>query len=64
VTITLRDRYSMQLWVDAACINQGNGPERSSQVGLMSQIYGRAVAVLAWLGEEKSGLNTVLGLGS
>lgn len=28
----------------------------------MSQIYGCAVAVLARLGEEKSGLNTVLGL--
>ncbi|KAH6991940.1 heterokaryon incompatibility protein-domain-containing protein [Fusarium venenatum] len=39
------------LWIDAICISQDDIPERNSQVAMMSQIYGSAQSVLAWLGE-------------
>ncbi|KAF4636840.1 hypothetical protein G7Y89_g1255 [Cudoniella acicularis] len=38
------------IWVDVLCINQDDGVEKSHQVGLMSEIYGCAAEVLAWLG--------------
>lgn len=40
----------LPLWVDAVCINQANADERNAQVALMSFIYPRAQAVVAWLG--------------
>ncbi|KAK9413776.1 hypothetical protein SUNI508_11594 [Seiridium unicorne] len=54
--VHLRDRSAeIILWVDALCINQGNLPERTSQVEHMPQIYGTAAEVIAWLGEEAHG---------
>ncbi|KAK0709221.1 heterokaryon incompatibility protein-domain-containing protein, partial [Lasiosphaeria miniovina] len=48
-------RHSSQpprvLWVDAICINQGDDDEKNLQVCEMRHIYGRAAAVVAWLGE-------------
>lgn len=46
-----RDRPRV-LWTDAACINQGDKDERSSQVRLMWRIYKDYWEVLIWLGEE------------
>lgn len=43
------------LWVDAICIDQGNVPERNSQVEHMPQVYSAATQVIAWLGEEADG---------
>jgi hypothetical protein len=40
----------LKLWVDAVCINQGDIPERESQVALMRNIYKEAEEVWAWLG--------------
>lgn len=40
-------------WVDAICINQSDLQERSAQVMLMPQIYGKADSVLVWLGSFK-----------
>jgi hypothetical protein len=40
------------LWVDAICINQEDVPERSSQVQLMGDIYGKAECTLVWLGPQ------------
>ncbi|OQV09929.1 hypothetical protein CLAIMM_14002 [Cladophialophora immunda] len=45
---------SRVLWVDAICINQEEYQEKSRQVGMMAEIYGRASQVLTWLGEPKS----------
>jgi Heterokaryon incompatibility protein (HET) len=42
-----RDR---SLWIDQICIDQENDLEKSHQVGLMSEIYGRAATVRVWLG--------------
>lgn len=39
------------LWIDALCIDQENGAERSKQAQLMGQIYATAWRVLIWLGE-------------
>ncbi|KAH7310683.1 heterokaryon incompatibility protein-domain-containing protein [Stachybotrys elegans] len=39
------------LWVDGICINQLSVEERSSQVGLMGEIYLGAEKVVVWLGE-------------
>jgi hypothetical protein len=38
------------LWIDAICINLANDPERTHQVRLMADIYGKAFQVIAWLG--------------
>lgn len=37
-------------WVDAICINQGDIPERNTQVKRMANIYKSAYRVAAWLG--------------
>ncbi|KAK4160704.1 ankyrin repeat-containing domain protein [Cladorrhinum sp. PSN259] len=48
----LRDRFTERiLWVDAICINQGNIPEKESQILFMTKIFARARAVIVWLGE-------------
>jgi hypothetical protein len=38
------------LWIDALCIDQSDGEERAHQVGIMSEIFGRADQVISWLG--------------
>jgi hypothetical protein len=38
------------LWIDAICINQTNPSERTHQVRLMADIYGKASRVIVWLG--------------
>jgi hypothetical protein len=38
------------LWIDALCIDQSDARERTHQVGIMSEIFGRADEVIAWLG--------------
>ncbi|CAD6589163.1 MAG: hypothetical protein ASARMPREDX12_003674 [Alectoria sarmentosa] len=56
---TLREheviRAGYQLWIDSLCINQNNVPERSQQGRRMHEIYGTALDVLVWLGNEKDG---------
>jgi hypothetical protein len=42
----------LTLWVDAICINQKDVDERGHQVGIMRDVYSKAVQVLIWLGEE------------
>lgn len=41
------------LWVDAICINQSDGNEKSEQVRAMNKIFSRAVEVNAWLGLQR-----------
>jgi hypothetical protein len=51
--LRLRNKaYARIFWIDAICINQENITERGQQVGIMGEIYRRAVSVLIWLGEE------------
>lgn len=53
----LRDYSKSRLyWIDACCINQGSDGERNHQVGIMGDIYSKAVCTLVWLGEmERDG---------
>ncbi|PNP53740.1 hypothetical protein THARTR1_05864 [Trichoderma harzianum] len=45
-----RSGWSMPLWADAVCINQGDVAERSSQVSIMDLIYSSAATVFVVLG--------------
>ena len=38
------------LWMEATCVDQQNLAERSSQLQLKSQIFGKAASVIVWLG--------------
>ncbi|KAK3112434.1 hypothetical protein LTR53_011296 [Teratosphaeriaceae sp. CCFEE 6253] len=59
--LRLPDR-ARRLWIDAVSINQADLAERSSQVKLMSAIYGRAALVLIWLGPADAGTPTACAL--
>lgn len=62
VGVRRRDE-SVTVWIDAICINQDSDEEKSSQIPLMSKIYGDAAEVIAWLGtEEEQGVPEVLDL--
>jgi len=41
------------LWIDALCIDQSDDRERTHQVGIMSEIFGRADQVISWLGKAR-----------
>ncbi|KAF3046813.1 hypothetical protein E8E11_005536 [Didymella keratinophila] len=40
------------VWADALCINQNDTAERTKQVQMMTDIYGKAASVAVWLGPE------------
>ena len=40
------------LWIDAVCINQSDGLERTEQVAIMSWMYATAERTIVWLGED------------
>lgn len=42
----------VRVWVDALCIDQQHGDERTLQVKLMTNIYTKAKSVAIWLGPE------------
>ncbi|CAN9214447.1 unnamed protein product [Alternaria alternata] len=46
-------RLGMRYWVDSLCINQEDEEERNEQVKRMKAIYGRARAVIVWLGQKE-----------
>ena len=41
------------IWIDALCINQTDLEERGQQVGMMTDIYRKAVKVIVWLGDAQ-----------
>lgn len=43
-------RGSRYLWIDCICISQQDTQEKSTQIPLMTEIYGSARRVLIWLG--------------
>jgi len=43
---------NIMFWIDALCIDQENVDEKSMQAHRMGTIYGSAVTVVAWLGEN------------
>ncbi|KAE9366521.1 hypothetical protein N431DRAFT_471571 [Stipitochalara longipes BDJ] len=54
----LRDwREPRVFWIDAICINMSDLTERSSQVRLMTEVYGSAEGVCVWLGVDNHEYN-------
>jgi hypothetical protein len=49
----MRVTVSVNLWIDAICINQADPGERGQQIQLMREIYSQAKKVLVWLGKEQ-----------
>lgn len=45
-----RNLKLQHIWIDAICINQNDNNEKSQQIPLMRDIYGKAKRVLIWLG--------------
>ena len=45
-----REDGSINLWVDAVCINQQDQEERAQQVSIMRSIYSKGSKVIVWLG--------------
>ncbi|KAF4472258.1 benzoate 4-monooxygenase [Fusarium albosuccineum] len=43
-------RVGRPIWIDAVCVNQSNPDEQTSHAAMMSQIYGGAQSIVAWLG--------------
>ncbi|KAH7336283.1 heterokaryon incompatibility protein-domain-containing protein [Rhexocercosporidium sp. MPI-PUGE-AT-0058] len=65
VSALIRVRHETELrvlWADAICINQENIKERTEQVQLMSEIYGRASQVLIYLGAGTNDLPVAVSL--
>lgn len=59
----LRDPFRvLRIWADALCIDQSNLAERSSQVGLMAQIYSTAHLTVIHLGPLTKSYETILAL--
>lgn len=51
----IRDKSQPQtLWIDAISINQEDTLEKSQQIPLMADIFGKATRVLIWLGPQVS----------
>lgn len=48
------------MWIDAICIDQMDEIERSQQVGMMKDIYSRAMQVVVFLGEEADDSDSAL----
>lgn len=55
-----REQVDRLLWVDSLCISQEISDEKSQQVGLIREIYSKAVRVVAYLGGESSDSNMAL----
>lgn len=50
------------IWIDQLCIDQSAIGEKSKQVSLMGDIYGKATEVYVWLGLEEKGSGVALEL--
>ena len=57
--LRLLDRVRL-LWIDSICIDQTSILERNQQIGLMEEIYARAMEVLVWLGNGNKASNAAM----
>lgn len=46
-----RQRERRFMWIDAVCIDQSSGEDKSNQIPRMRQVYANAEMVYVWLGE-------------
>lgn len=47
-----------RIWIDAVCINQGDGNDKSSNIQIMGDIYRRAQKVFVWLVAAPAGFSS------
>ena len=50
---------SQLIWIDSICIDQRNTAEKSAQVALMGEIFGKASRVLVCVGEHEHNSNLI-----
>jgi hypothetical protein len=55
-----QEKHTVCLWADAICIDQTNNMERTEQVLLMRDIYGKSTSALVWLGPAADDSNAVM----
>ena len=48
------------VWIDQLCINQADNDEKSDQILLMAEVYGKADEVLVWVGAEAEDSDAVM----
>jgi hypothetical protein len=48
-----RPKDKIMLWIDAICINQKDGQEKSHQLSRMLEIYSKSYNVRIWIGDEE-----------
>ncbi|KAK3704153.1 hypothetical protein LTR37_013993 [Vermiconidia calcicola] len=53
---------NQHIWIDALCINQSDKEERSQQVSLMGEVYGKAEPVWLWTGGYTKDTETLANL--
>jgi hypothetical protein len=51
---------TLEIWVDAVCIDQENLAEKGTQVARMDETYAKAESVMAWLGPATTNSSTAL----
>ena len=56
----LGDFVGTKIWIDALCINQQDGEEKSRQVSNMASVYELAAKVLVWLGPSADGSDVAM----
>ncbi|KAK0732096.1 heterokaryon incompatibility, partial [Lasiosphaeris hirsuta] len=42
-----------RLWIDAICVDQSSDADKTQQVGMMRDIYGKAARTIVWLGDRQ-----------
>ena len=57
-----KDPQTLELWIDAICIDQGDVLEKNHQVQQMKSIYQRAERVIVWLGPARDGSDRLIDL--
>ncbi|KAK4546756.1 hypothetical protein LTR36_001488 [Oleoguttula mirabilis] len=51
-----RSNITIDIWIDAICINQADEVEKGQQVALMGSLFAKAEEVVVWLGEGADAL--------
>ncbi|KAI8631384.1 heterokaryon incompatibility protein-domain-containing protein [Xylariaceae sp. FL1651] len=60
ICANLRGKSTIDMWVDAICINQKMVTERNAQVSIMNRIYSLASSVVIWIGESNDDTDETL----
>jgi len=62
ICANLREKSTVNMWIDAICINQERAVERNAQVSIMDRIYSSASGVIIWIGKSNDDTDEALHL--